>query len=63
MRETAAFVLSGLCECEEEDEDGGGGGRERSVDDVLNVCENQPERRVGISPMREVVDADVLVDE
>ncbi len=31
-------------------------GSERSVDDVLNVWENQPESRVGRSPMREPVE-------
>lgn len=34
-------------------------GRERSVEDVLKVCENHPESRVGRSPIRDVL----LLDE
>ena len=33
-------------------------GRERSVVEVLKVWENQPDRRVGRSPMRDVEDAE-----
>jgi hypothetical protein len=33
-------------------------GRERSVEDVLKVCENHPERRVGRLLMAEVEEED-----
>lgn len=37
-------------------------GSERSVEEVLKVWENQPERRVGRSPMREVEDVEAYSD-